>query len=200
MSSTFSTSTRVTLFFPGWTTNSPAAYVGSLIFLIFIAMANRYLGALKTQLERSWVAVRSPDIKKHHRSRSRREANYSSEANESEAEPLSPYLATHMHSDNDDAGQKSDANDIVVERAASRSAYLPSGWVSNGAWSLSRDGTRALLEFLRAFIGYILMLAVMTFNVGFLFAVLGGVLFGELILGRYTTGVSSGWQEGACHE
>ena len=43
------------------------------------------------------------------------------------------------------------------------------------------------------------MLAVMTYNVGFLFAVTGSVLLGELIFGRYTQG-SRGWQEGECHE
>ncbi len=43
------------------------------------------------------------------------------------------------------------------------------------------------------------MLAVMTFNVGFFFAVLGGVLIGELGLGRYSQAHSS-WQEGGCHD
>lgn len=43
------------------------------------------------------------------------------------------------------------------------------------------------------------MLAVMTYNVGFLFAVTGSVLLGELAFGRYTQS-GSGWQEGGCHE
>lgn len=43
------------------------------------------------------------------------------------------------------------------------------------------------------------MLAVMTFNVGVLFAVVGGILVGELLLGRYSTGGSGGWDEGSCH-
>jgi hypothetical protein len=44
------------------------------------------------------------------------------------------------------------------------------------------------------------MLAVMTFNVGFLFAVLGGVLVGEMLLGRYSAVAGGDWDEGACHE
>jgi hypothetical protein len=43
------------------------------------------------------------------------------------------------------------------------------------------------------------MLAVMTFNVGVFLGVLGGILVGELFLGRYTQG-GGGWQEGACHD
>lgn len=43
------------------------------------------------------------------------------------------------------------------------------------------------------------MLAVMTFNVGVLFSVVGGILVGELLLGRYSTGGSGGWDEGSCH-
>jgi hypothetical protein len=40
------------------------------------------------------------------------------------------------------------------------------------------------------------MLAVMSFNVGFLLAVLGGVLVGEMLFGRYSTGGHGGdWDE-----
>jgi hypothetical protein len=44
------------------------------------------------------------------------------------------------------------------------------------------------------------MLAVMTFNVGFLFAVLGGVLVGEMLFGRYSVVGGAEWGEGGCHE
>jgi len=45
------------------------------------------------------------------------------------------------------------------------------------------------------------MLAVMTYNVGFFFAVTGSVLLGELAFGRYThSGNGGSWQEGGCHE
>lgn len=42
------------------------------------------------------------------------------------------------------------------------------------------------------------MLAVMTFNVGVLCAVVGGIVVGELLLGRYAQ-PSLGWQDDACH-
>lgn len=43
------------------------------------------------------------------------------------------------------------------------------------------------------------MLAVMTFNVGVLCAVIGGIIVGELVLGQYAQ-QSPGWQDGACHD
>jgi len=42
------------------------------------------------------------------------------------------------------------------------------------------------------------MLAVMTYNIGFLFAITGSVLLGELVFGRYTRG-SAGTAEDGCH-
>lgn len=39
----------------------------------------------------------------------------------------------------------------------------------------------------------------MTFNVGVFFAVLGGILIGELMLGRYSQGGSSRKEDG-CHD
>jgi hypothetical protein len=44
------------------------------------------------------------------------------------------------------------------------------------------------------------MLAVMTFNVGFLFAVLGGVLIGEMLFGRYSSAGGADWNDGGCHD
>jgi hypothetical protein len=43
------------------------------------------------------------------------------------------------------------------------------------------------------------MLAVMTYNIGFLLAVTGSVLFGELLFGRYTRGGSASMAEDGCH-
>lgn len=42
------------------------------------------------------------------------------------------------------------------------------------------------------------MLAVMTYNIGFLFAVTGSVLLGEMLFGRYTRG-STHLAEDGCH-
>jgi len=53
-------------------------------------------------------------------------------------------------------------------------------------WRLSVDLPRACIFTLQAGVGYLLMLAVMTLNVGYFLSVLAGLFFGELVLGRYT--------------
>ncbi|KAF2473684.1 uncharacterized protein BDR25DRAFT_323444 [Lindgomyces ingoldianus] len=219
MSSTFSTNTRVTLFFTEWTTTTPATYILTVFFLFFLGLLNRFLGALKTQLERRWkeqqsthlhqegltlteedaggVKRRLEDIHGHVRkwSQALRPLNLRLEDKDEESEPLSPTPLGRIPK-----GDSCATEDTVVQTNLS----LPGGgrkglWIPSAAWSFKRDGVRALLEFIRALIGYILMLAVMTYNVGFLFAVTGSVLLGEMVFGRYTQS-GSGWQEGGCHE
>ncbi|KAJ5945758.1 Ctr copper transporter [Penicillium verhagenii] len=53
-----------------------------------------------------------------------------------------------------------------------------------GAWRLSVNLPRAALRMVHQGIAYLLMIAVMTMNVGFFFAVLVGYFFGELVFGR----------------
>ncbi|KAH7075433.1 Ctr copper transporter [Paraphoma chrysanthemicola] len=202
MSSTFSASTRVTLWFTDWTTTSAATYFLTILFLFCLGMMNRFLGALKIQLERKWKAERifgrstaSSDgtekpsdhsLRGHARQWSRAlrpQPVRLEEPQGQETEPLSPAVRT-THSDEEDTKPR---------LGRSRRLLVP-----NAPWSLKRDGISAALEFIRALLGYILMLAVMSYNVGFLFAVTGSVLLGELVFGRYSRG-SMSLAEDACH-
>ncbi|KAL6703579.1 hypothetical protein ACN47E_009524 [Coniothyrium glycines] len=200
MSSTFSASTRVTLWFADWTTTSTAAYALAIFFLFSLGMCNRFLGALRSQLERKWKDQREVDASSRSKQEKMMQDNSSGRrharqwslalrtqpvrlqhAEEHESEPLSPAIQTHR---GDETGAR---------KPAQRTFWLP-----NAPWSVKRDGISALLEFTRALIGYVLMLAVMTYNIGFLFAVTGSVLLGELVFGRYTRG-SAGLAEDGCH-
>ncbi|MCJ1452961.1 hypothetical protein MMC28_003306 [Mycoblastus sanguinarius] len=52
-------------------------------------------------------------------------------------------------------------------------------------WRISTDVPRALLDTIIAGVGYLLMLAVMTNNVGYFLSILGGTFLGSLMVGRY---------------
>lgn len=55
----------------------------------------------------------------------------------------------------------------------------------NWPWRITTDVPRALLDTVVAGVGYLLMLAVMTMNVGYFLSVLGGIFLGSLMFGRY---------------
>lgn len=146
MSTTFSINTRVTLWFTDWTTDTAAAYAFTLIFLFVLGIFNRFLGAIRSQLERRWeerVEVVSSEGKSSYRKRHVRQqpsrAKREEDAQE-ELQPLSP---------------APEAIGAQVEEKPSR--HTARGfWVANAGWSARRDSIRALLEFIRAVIGYIL--------------------------------------------
>ncbi|KAF3941687.1 hypothetical protein ABW19_dt0210058 [Dactylella cylindrospora] len=52
-------------------------------------------------------------------------------------------------------------------------------------WRWQVDAVRASLSFVSHGLGYLLMLAVMSLNVGYFFAILVGIFLGDLAFGRY---------------
>lgn len=204
MLSVFSASTEITILFTGWTTSTTTQYILTLIFLFLLAIFNRFLGALKFQLEKSWSQnTPSPPtllLAPVNPRRNIRKVKLS---------PLPDYMRVHGDEDDDEEALPVSNNDNETRNASigypkgdsprnktSLQCLLPS-WKASGTWSFRKDGTRALLECARALIGYFLMLSVMTFNVGVFVTVLFGVLVGELLLGRFSQGTA--WQEGSCH-
>ncbi|KAJ5373092.1 Retrieval of early ER protein Rer1 [Penicillium concentricum] len=203
MPAVFSTSTQITILFTGWTTSTTTQYVFTLVFLFLLAIFNRFLGALKFQLEKSWsqhpstpqTLLLAPVNRRHN-------------IRKAKLSPLPDYIRVHENDpeeeslpiSNNDTETRSTSGNLKRDDPRNRTSLkclLPS-WKASGTWSLRKDGTRGLLECVRALIGYFLMLSVMTFNVGVFVTVLFGVLVGELLLGRFSQG-TSGWQEGTCH-
>jgi hypothetical protein len=224
MSSTFSSGTRVTLWFTTWTTTTPLTYFLTMVFLFSLGMLNRFLGAFKSQLEKKWQDQQkfkndasfpanveketTPGTRTQVRSHTRQWSRASrpqpvrlEEPDGRETEPLSPEAQPHH----------------IEDGTGAKPALRPHKfWVANSSWSIKKDGISAGLEFVRALVGYILyvpvthvdrvptrltthrMLAVMSYNVGFLFAVTGSVLLGEMVFGRYTRG-SANLAEDGCH-
>jgi len=146
MSSTFSSSTKVTLWFTYWTTTSTASYVLSLVLLFSLGMLNRFLGALKSQLERKWSETRHTKEVEHDRSHKqqwsralRQQPVRLEEPEDKETEPLSPTAPVHD-----------------AEKAHTRTHTRQKFWVASAPWNIKKDGTSAALEFVRALIAYML--------------------------------------------
>lgn len=127
-----------------------------MVFLFSLGILNRFLGALKSQLERQWSeqhkTAHSRDnekptkqnIRGHTRQRSRAlrpQPVRLEEPEGQETEPLSP------------APQLYHAEEGGIKQQLERPSRL---WVSSAPWSLKRDALSAVLEFVRALIGYIL--------------------------------------------
>ncbi|KAI1086755.1 Ctr copper transporter family-domain-containing protein [Rostrohypoxylon terebratum] len=82
-----------------------------------------------------------------------------------------------ISSDSDDyPGSKSD-----LESVGDR---FRSSWSSH-PFKVATETARALLEVMIGGIGYLLMLAVMTMNVGYFLSVLGGIFLGTFVAGRF---------------
>ncbi|KAK9314148.1 Ctr copper transporter family-domain-containing protein [Lipomyces starkeyi] len=56
-------------------------------------------------------------------------------------------------------------------------------------WRVSMDIPLSLIQLVLSGVAYLLMLAVMTFNVGYFLSVLGGIFLGELLFGRFTSNI-----------
>ncbi|RPA99109.1 hypothetical protein L873DRAFT_1807348 [Choiromyces venosus 120613-1] len=60
---------------------------------------------------------------------------------------------------------------------------------SGKPWRWSVDLPRGGMQAVISGVGYLLMLAVMSFNVGYFFAVLAGIFLGEVVFGRWIRGI-----------
>lgn len=156
MSSVFSTNIRVTLFFTEWTTTTVAAYVGTIIFLFCLTIFNRFLGALRFQTERAWSGqIRSrnllstPPVGRNRRALFKAKASpiptYILRQNNPEVDPLT----------SEESGDEwSTSRDQSDKRISIRKIF--GNWQPSAPWSLKKDGIRAIMEFTRTLIGYLL--------------------------------------------
>ncbi|KAL4912922.1 Ctr copper transporter [Aspergillus aurantiobrunneus] len=204
MPMTFSTSTKVTLFFSTWTTTSSLLYTLTLLVLFFLAFLSRFLAALRFQLDHSLLAP--PVVPNLAPARARRAIPKAR---------LSP-LPRYIQVDEDEVGEghlqpcePDERGRLGPDKQAYPAfhtrvwtclvTFLPN-WTANAQWSWRGDGGRALLEGVRAFTGYSLMLAVMTFNTGVFGAVLGGIIVGEMVLSRFMHRSFGMSHDGGCHD
>lgn len=144
-----------------WMPKTIGQYAGTCIFLIVLAVILRALLALKAWKEAAWM-----DAEFNRRF-------VSVVGKPSKAERMSTDSKRMILTEN---GVEEEV--VVVEKSG----------MSVRPWRISIDPIRAVIDTVIAGVGWLLMLAIMTMNVGYFLSVLGGTFLGSLALGRYNTG------------
>ncbi|KAK1758468.1 protein P80 [Echria macrotheca] len=164
MMSVFQTSMATPLYSQAWTPTSTGSYAGTCIFLIVLAVIFRGLLAAKWWQENRWLD----------RELNRRFVVVNGKA--PLAENLSrDSLAKHANMVLSENGIEE--NVVVVKKRT----------FGARPWRLSVDPVRAAIDTVIAGVGYLLMLAVMSMNVGYFLSILAGTFIGSLLVGRFIT-------------
>ncbi|KAL4904631.1 hypothetical protein BDW74DRAFT_154299 [Aspergillus multicolor] len=161
MAMVFTNTHNTPLFSSQWTPSSIASYAGTCIFLIILAIIDRGLVAFKSHLEQRW-------LNNHLKRRYVVVAGRPSEAVRIESHP--------------DAKTATLVTSQGVEESV-RVVYHDT--YETPPWRFSIDLPRAAVFVVIVGVSYLLMLAVMTMNVGYFLSVLGGAFLGELFVGRF---------------
>jgi len=160
MTMAFFNSQETSLYSKDWTPSGTAGYAGTCIFLIILSVFYRSLFAMKHILESKWTDE----------AWNRRYVVVADKQPESERAKRDPDLKTGMLTTNG-----------VEEHV--KVLHKPVRGVQ--PWRFSVDLPRALFVTVILGIGYLLMLAVMTYNIGYFLSILAGIFIGELAVGRF---------------
>jgi solute carrier family 31 (copper transporter), member 1 len=160
MDMTFFSDTTTPLYSMHWQPMTSGQYAGTCIFLIFLSIISRLLTATRTFIESRW----------HQQALRRRYIVVA------DKQPLSERVIS------DPNGSQATLTTNGVDELVRVVQARPKMPV---AWRFSVDLPRALLVTVQGGVMYLLMIAVMTMNVGYFISVLAGIFIGELAVGRY---------------
>ncbi|KAI2781424.1 Ctr copper transporter [Daldinia loculata] len=160
MNMVFQNSITTSLYSNSWTPRTSGAYTGTIIFLLILGIAFRLLLAGKALAEERWLDA---EMK-------RRYVVVQGKL------PVAEQVSTDSFSKKMTLTENGVEEDVVVVQK--KQLHLR-------PWRMSVDPMRAVLDTCIAGISYLLMLAVMTMNVGYFIAVLGGTFLGSLLVGRF---------------
>ncbi|KAI0535974.1 Ctr copper transporter [Xylaria digitata] len=158
--SVFNNDMMTALYSEAWTPSTAGAYAGTIIFLIFLSALFRFLLAAKAMAEARWLDA---EMKRRY-------------VVVQGKQPISEQISRDDLSKRVTLTENGvEENVFVVQRK--EQIHRP--------FRLSVDPLRAAFDTLITGVGYLLMLAVMTVNVGYFLAVLGGTFLGSLLVGRF---------------
>ncbi|CAK7208970.1 hypothetical protein SBRCBS47491_000278 [Sporothrix bragantina] len=160
MMTVFFTGTNTSLYSMAWTPSSVGTYAGTCIFLIMLATLFRFILAFKARAESRWLDA---ELDRRY-----------------VVVPGKPVLSQQISQDS--AAKRMILSENGVEEDV---MVLKKRHTHVRPWRLSVDPLRALLDTLLAGVGYLLMIAVMSMNVGYFLSILGGTFLGSLLVGRY---------------
>jgi len=153
------------LFFMSWVPLSAGSVVGACIGLFLLAIIERWVAAMRAVMEAYW-ARRTNEI-----------------------------LAARFVTLDDDKSVSSDNKphhdnqDVEIESIAhqgpSKNLKTVSGLRRSAPFIPAHDFARGAIYATHAALGYAFMLAVMTFNVGYIIAIVVGFGVGEVMFGRF---------------
>jgi solute carrier family 31 (copper transporter), member 1 len=160
MAMVFFNSHHTPLYSIDWMPRGAAGYAGTCIFLIILSITLRLLLVSKAMLEARW----------REQAWKRRYITIDGKGPLSERIQQDPDSKVGVLT-----AQGVEENVRIIQEAT--------GGVQ--PWRFSVDLPRAILVTIIGGIGYLLMIAVMTLNIGYYLSILAGVFIGELALGRF---------------
>lgn len=170
------------LWFAGWIPQTNGAMVGACVGLFLLAVIDRWVAAIRGLCEVWW--------------KQRTDAILANKY----ANPPAALLASLARDSSDEKEKKSTTSDADVEDCCSPNdvpvltyRQIPPPFPTRFShmerlippFIASQDIPRGGLQVVQAALGYALMLAFMTFNWGYVLAILMGLGVGEVLFGRY---------------
>ncbi|OZJ04705.1 hypothetical protein BZG36_02533 [Bifiguratus adelaidae] len=183
MTQTFGVNGNAPLWLAAFAPTTEARYIGSIVGLILLGIANRGISAAK------WVWIWYT-FEQH------KTPQKATKSQDSRLQPgkngagINEQITKDKEKDSEDSRPGSPPSIIRSTQTPSISKLEPPNSPPIPPFKWQNDVPRTILAVLEAFTGYLLMLAIMTFDAGYFFAVLGGIMIGELVFGRYVLGAS----------
>ncbi|KAK5175314.1 uncharacterized protein LTR77_000452 [Saxophila tyrrhenica] len=162
----FTTDHSTPLYSSAWTPLNTGGYAGTCIFLIVLGIISRLLQAYRHVLEIKW----------HDRAVKRRYVVIAGETADQREKQLG--FGEPHNTEEAVLTSRGVEERVRVLRTSGRGLEMQPR-------RFSTDLPRACVFVVQAGVGYLLMLAVMTLNVGYFLSVLAGLFVGEIACGRY---------------